>query len=238
MSLNEREDMPDSTIAERLADIRGRIAAACDGAGREPEEINLVAVSKKQPPEVVIEAAECGVSIFGENRVREMGQKVGLCPEGLTWHFVGHLQGNKARRAVELFHAIHSIDSLGLLERVNAVAVEAGRTIPVFLQVSVSGEASKFGLAPDAVSPVLEAAVNLMNVDVVGLMTMPPHTPEPGGAAPYFEALRNLRDDLRVATGFPLDGLSMGMSHDFEVAIAEGADWIRIGTALLGERSS
>jgi hypothetical protein len=230
--------MNEPSIEERFQAIQARIVEACRREGRDPAEINLVAVSKKQPPEVIREAAACGISVFGENRVQELEQKVPLCPDGLTWHLVGHLQSNKAGRAVELFDAIHSIDSLKLLEKVNAAAEEAGRTVSVFLQVSVSGEASKFGLAPDAVSPVLEASVKLMNVDIIGLMTMPPHTPEPEGAAPFFEALRELRDRLRADTGFPLEDLSMGMSHDFHIAITEGANWIRIGTALLGARST
>jgi len=230
--------MNEPRIEDRYQAIQTRIVDACGLAGRDPAEINLVAVSKKQAPEVIREAAACGISVFGENRVQELEQKAALCPEGLTWHLVGHLQGNKAARAVGLFDAIHSIDSLKLLERVNAAAREAGRTVSVFLQVSVSGESSKFGLAPDEVSPVLEASVKFMNVDIVGLMTMPPHTPDPEGAAPFFASLRELRDRLRAATGFPLQDLSMGMSHDFHVAIAEGANWIRIGTALLGARTT
>lgn len=229
--------MSEPSIEERYQAIQARIVEACRLAGRDPAEINLVAISKKQSPEIIREAAACGISVFGENRVQELEQKAALCPDGLTWHLVGHLQSNKAVRAVELFDAFHSIDSLKLLERVNAAAGEAGRTVSVFLQVSISGEVSKFGLAPDAVSPVLDASVKLMNVDIIGLMTMPPHTPEPEGAAPFFRALRELRDQLRESTGVPLDDLSMGMSHDFHVAIAEGANWIRIGTALLGART-
>ena len=230
--------MAEETIAERYAVLRERMAAACAAARRSPEEVRLVAVSKKQAPEIIREAAACGIAIFGENRVQEAAAKIARCPEGLQWHLVGHLQGNKARSAAELFDVIHSIDSVNLLERVNAAAGGAGKTLSVLLQVNVSGEASKFGLAPEAVPAVLEASGRCMSVDVVGLMTMPPFTPDPEEAAPHFTRLRELRDAWREETGIPLEELSMGMSHDYEVAIREGATWIRVGTALLGARSS
>jgi hypothetical protein len=150
---------------------------------------------------------------------------------------VGHLQSNKVAPAVELFHAIHSIDSERLLRRVDDAAGEAGRSVGVFFQVNVADDAGKFGVAPDDLAPLLEAANQCFHIEVLGLMTMPPFHPEPEETALHFRALRELRDRMRKATGFDLPDLSMGMSHDFEVAIAEGATLIRIGTALLGERA-
>jgi pyridoxal phosphate enzyme (YggS family) len=228
--------MSTETIGGRYEEICRRVASACDAAGRAPGEVHLVAISKKQSPAVIREAAECGISVFGENRVQEAAAKIPECPEGLSWHLVGHLQGNKVQSAAELFDVIHSIDSLRLLQRMNAACAEAGRTISVLLQVSVSGEASKFGLAPEEVPLILEASIQCMSLDVVGLMTIPPFTPNPEGSAPHFAHLRKLRDQWRASTGIPLDELSMGMSHDFEIAIREGATTIRIGTALLGAR--
>lgn len=223
-------------LADRLEAILGRVGAACERAGRDPAEVRLVAVSKKQPPEAVAEAAACGVGVFGENRVQEAAAKIPLCPDGLSWHLVGHLQGNKVRAAVELFDLIHSVDSERLLRRVDAAAAESGRTVSVLLQVNVSGEGAKSGMAPEELEGVLRASTECLNVDVLGLMTMPPFTPDPAEAAPHFRRLRELRDESRDRTGIPLSELSMGMSGDFEVAIEEGATWVRIGTALLGTR--
>ncbi len=223
-------------MQERIDAVRLRLASACQAAGRDEAAVRVVAVSKKQSPEVIAAAACCGLDVFGENKVQEAAVKIPLCPEHLAWHLVGHLQSNKVRLAVELFHMIHSVDSLRLLTRINDAASEAGKTMPVCLQINVSGEASKFGLAPGAVPELLQAATGLMNVDVVGLMTMPPFTPDPKDTAPLFRRLRELRDGWREDYGVPLDELSMGMSHDFEAAVAEGATWIRIGTALLGSR--
>jgi pyridoxal phosphate enzyme (YggS family) len=149
---------------------------------------------------------------------------------------IGHIQRNKARDVVRLFSYVHAVDSVRLLEALDAAAAEAGKTLPVLLEVNVSGEGSKFGLAPDEVPAALERCASLMNLDVSGLMTIPPFTPETEAARPHFARLRALRDTWREATGFPLDELSMGMSHDFEVAIEEGATWIRLGTILFGDR--
>lgn len=223
-------------MEERLAAIRQRMEQACARAGRDPTEVRLIAVSKKQPPEVVAAAAECGLTEFGENRVQEAMAKLPLCPDGLTWHLIGHLQANKVRHAVQAFSLIHSVDSVPLLERIDRIAAEAGITQSVLLQVNISGEAAKSGIAPGEVPGFLEASTRCMNVDVLGLMTMPPFTPDPAGAAPVFQELRGLRDRWRDRSGIPLDDLSMGMSHDFECAIEAGATWIRVGTALLGER--
>ncbi len=228
--------MSDDTIQERLEGIQAKVNAACEKAGRDPSEVRLIAVSKKQSPDKIREATEAGLSVFGENKVQEAAAKIPLCPEGLTWHLIGHLQSNKTRVAVELFDMIHSVDSLKLLQRIDQLAADCGRTIAVCLQVNVSGEASKSGLTPEAVPDVLEGATRCINVDLVGLMTIPPFTPDPSEAAPHFRRLRELRDQWQEEYGIPMPELSMGMSHDFEVAIAEGATLIRIGTALLGKR--
>lgn len=224
------------TMDDRLARIRERMAAACGRAGRNPDEVRLLAVSKTQPPERVAEAFRAGLTVFGENRVQEAAAKIPLCPSPLEWHLIGHLQGNKAKAAVSLFQMIHSVDSVALLDRINRLCEEAGRDMPVCLEINVSGEASKFGMPPEEVPAALEQAVSMMRVSVVGLMTMPPYAEDPGRARHFFQTLRALRDRCRAQTGFDLPELSMGMSHDFEVAIEEGATWIRVGSALFGER--
>ncbi len=224
------------TIAERLEAVRGRVAGACARAGRRTETVNLLPVSKTHGPERVREAAECGLAVFGENKVQEARQKIPLCPGHLDWHLVGHLQTNKVKEAVRLFTRIHSVDSLKLLAALDAAGELTGRVMPVFLEVNVSGESSKFGLAPEAVPAILEAANGMRRVQVDGLMTIPPLAEDPEHARPFFRRLRELRDGWRPATGFALDELSMGMSHDFEVAIEEGATWIRLGTVLFGAR--
>ncbi len=226
------------TFQERLDAIRVRMAAACGRCGREPESVRLIAVSKSHGPERIAEAVACGLRVFGENKVQEAKAKIPLCSGTLSWHMIGHLQRNKAAVAVEWFDMIHAIDSLRLLETVDRLCEQAGRTLPVLIEVNVSGESSKFGLSPDAVPELLSASSGLMHVDVVGLMTMPPFTEDPEKARQHFRRLRELRDGWRAQTGIPLDELSMGMSHDFEVAIEEGATWIRVGTALFGERGA
>ena len=218
--------------------MRQRIARACERCGRDPQGVQLVAVSKTHEADVVREAAECGLRIFGESKVQEAKAKIPLCPGNLTWHMIGHLQRNKAGLAVELFDRIHSVDSLRLLETLDRAAAEAGKTLPVLLEVNVSGEASKFGMPPSAGPEVLKAANDLYHVSVVGLMTMPPFTEEPEKARAHFRALCALREQWRDETGYGLDELSMGMSHDFEVAIEEGSTWVRVGTAIFGEREA
>ena len=195
-------------------------------------------MSKKHPPSAVEALAAAGQTVFGENKVQEAAQKIPACSGHLEWHLVGHLQSNKARLAAALFHTVHSVDSEKLLRLLNQEASRAGRNLAVYLQVNVSGEGAKHGLAPDAVAPVLDAASHCMNLDVLGLMTMPPIAEDPEEAAPHFAALRELRDGLRAQTGFPLERLSMGMSHDCEIAIREGATTVRVGTDLFGKRSA
>jgi hypothetical protein len=223
-------------LAGRIRDIQDRILAVCDRAGRPADSVQLIAVSKTRTPDEIEAAARCGLECFGENRVQEAALKIPLCGSRLRWHLIGHLQGNKVRPAVRLFEMIHSIDSLPLLQRVDAMSAEEGRRMPVLLEVNVSGEASKFGLQPDAVSQVIRSAAGLGRVEVRGLMTVPPASEETQRVRGYFRALRELRDRMRAETGLDLPELSMGMSGDFETAIEEGATLVRIGTDLFGPR--
>jgi pyridoxal phosphate enzyme (YggS family) len=225
-----------TVLAERVEQVRQRIRDACGRAGREPDSVQLVAVTKKVPPAVVREAAECGLTVFGENRVQEARQKIPLCPSGLEWHMIGHLQRNKAAEAARYFSMVHSVDSVRLLEALNSACDRQGVVMPVCLEVNVSGEGSKYGLQPGETAAALEQAGGCMSLDVVGLMTIPPFDPEPETARPFFRQLRELRDRLRAETGWELPELSMGMTNDFEVAIEEGATRVRVGSALFGSR--
>lgn len=228
--------VPSSSFGDRVARVRERITQACEKSGRSPDEVTLVAVSKGHGPDQIDAAVQAGLTLFGENKVQEARAKIPMSPSCARWHLIGHLQTNKVKFAVRLFEAIHSIDSERLLDAVNSGAEAAGVTLDVFLEVNVSGEPSKYGLAPDKVPAVLECATHKMSVNVVGLMTMPPFTEDPEGARPHFARLRELRDQWRGQTGFPLEELSMGMSHDLEMAIGEGATYVRVGTDLFGER--
>ena len=223
-------------MEEKLEDIRSRIGRACARAGRAPESVRLLAVSKGVSPERIAEAAAAGVAVLGENRVQEARQKIPRCPGHLEWHFIGHLQSNKVRECVCLFHMIHAVDSLRLLELIHEAADAEGRSVSVCLEVNVAGEATKHGLAPEAVPQVLEASARYHRVDVLGLMAIPPFCEEPEDVRPFFRRLREWRDQWQADFGVPLGELSMGMSHDFEVAIEEGATWIRLGAALFGPR--
>ncbi len=224
------------TFVDRLEEIQRRINSACERVGRDPAEVNLLGVTKKILPDQITEASDAGKVIFGENRVQEAKQKIPLCPGHLEWHMIGHLQRNKVKDAVSLFSMIHSVDSHRLLETVNSAGEEAGKNMPVCLEINVSGESSKYGLDPDEVPALLEQCGSMMNVDVVGLMTMPPFTEDPEDARPHFKRLCELRDQWRESTGFDLSELSMGMTGDFEIAVEEGATWIRLGTILFGGR--
>jgi len=224
------------SIAENLAAIQARIVSACTQAGRAPESVRLLAVSKTHGPEAVRAAADCGQLLFAENRVQEAAAKIPECPGALQWHLVGHLQSNKAALAARLFDWVHSVDSARLLETLDRHAAEAGRTLPVLLQVNVSGERSKSGLAPDAVPAVLRIADGLRNVEVRGLMTIPPLAEDPERSRPFFRQLREWRDEWAAGTGADLAELSMGMTNDLEVAIEEGATIVRVGTGIFGAR--
>jgi PLP dependent protein len=196
----------------------------------------LLAVTKSQPPEMVRAAADCGQILFGENKVQEAKAKIPLCPGRLRWHFIGHLQSNKCRDAVGLFEMIQSVDSLSLAQEISRRAEQGGRTLPVLLEVNVAGEASKFGCRPERLLAELKEINALPRIEIQGLMAVPPWSDEPEKSRPHFRRLRGLKQDCEQILGVPLPHLSMGMSGDFEVAIAEGATLVRIGTALFGPR--
>jgi len=226
----------DNGMQERLDTVRARMAEACRRAGRSIGDVRLVAVSKTYPPEMVEEAARGGCDCFGESRVYEALPKIEVCPGHLEWHFIGHLQRNKVQLVVPAFALIHAVDSLQLLERIEAVADAAGKRAAICLEVNVSGEASKFGFAPGEVPAVLEAVNGMPHVELRGLMTMAPFNPDAQTARPVFRRLREYRDRWAVQSGFALEMLSMGMSNDFEVAIEEGATLVRVGTGIFGKR--
>lgn len=217
-------------------EVQGRLRRAIEKAGRDPAEVELMAVSKNHGPDAVREAAEAGLTLFGENRVQEAAAKIPASPGHLRWHLIGHLQRNKVKFAVELFEAIHSVDTLKLVETIQRHCDEAGRRMQVLLEVNVSGEAVKFGFKPEEVPEVLRRSVDWNRIEITGLMTMPPLTEDPEGARPHFRRLRELRDRWQDETGIPLPVLSMGMSHDMDVAVEEGSNVVRIGTAIFGAR--
>jgi pyridoxal phosphate enzyme (YggS family) len=222
-----------TAFEERLTVVQTRIEQACAAAGRELEQVRLLAVSKTKPPEAVEIAAQCGLRFFGENKVQEAQAKVPACSDDLQWHLIGHLQSNKAKLATQLFHMIHSVDSLKLLR---ALDNHAEQTLPILLQVNVAGDVAKFGFKPEEVRAALETANESSHCEVHGLMTIPPFSPDPEKTRVHFRALRELRDQLEQEVGMPLPELSMGMSHDLDVAIEEGSTWVRIGTDLFGAR--
>ncbi len=224
-------------LSEILSDINKKIAAACDRAGRDPSEVEIVAVTKTHGAETVKEAWEAGLSIVGENKVQEAAWKRPASPMGPQWHLIGHLQSNKVRHALELFDFIHSVDSMKLADRINFIADDMGAQPHILLEVNVSGEKSKNGMRPEDVKPTLEhIARECPRITVEGLMTMAPFSDDPEDARAYFKRLRVLRDSLQDSLGFALPRLSMGMSGDFEVAVEEGATWVRLGSVLFGER--
>jgi hypothetical protein len=223
-------------LASNLTRIRERIAAACSRANRDPSSVTMLAVTKTQPPEIVSEAAQLGLTLFGENKVQEAKSKIPLCPERLSWHMIGHLQSNKARDAVGLFSMIQSVDSLGLAEELNKRAEHASKTMPILLEINIVGEASKFGYKPDQLLVEFDRLIALPRLEIHGLMTIPPWTPLPERVRPVFQKLHELKNECEQRLGAPMPQLSMGMSGDFEVAIEEGATIVRIGTALFGER--
>lgn len=224
-------------IADNLAAVQERIAAACDRAGRAPEDVQLVAVGKKFPAPIIHEAADCGLTLFGENRVQEAKAKIPDCPGHLRWHFIGNLQTNKCRDAVALFDFLHAVDSLHLAAELNKRCEQAAKVMPVLLEVNVSGEGSKHGFTPESAAAAMEAFFEFPQLEIHGLMTMAPFTRQPENARPYFQKLRELKSACEARLGAPLPELSMGMSGDFEVAIEEGATIIRLGTTLFGPRS-
>jgi pyridoxal phosphate enzyme (YggS family) len=219
----------------RLARIHDAIASAAQKAGRDPAEIELLAVSKTQPAEVIQEAMRAGISHFGENKVQEARGKIEELGRGV-WHLIGHLQSNKVKDAVRLFDSIDSVDRADLAGEIDHRAEALGKIQNVLLQVNIAGESAKFGCAPDAARALAEAINAMPRLCLRGLMTIAPYSPEPEKSRPHFAGLRRLRDEIETGAGLRLPVLSMGMSGDFAVAIEEGSTCVRIGTALFGER--
>jgi PLP dependent protein len=231
------------SIALNLAWVRERINAAASRSGRRSEDIALMAVSKTFPAERIREAYDAGLRLFGENRVQEFVGKIDSLRDlqDSDWHLIGHLQTNKAAKAVELFSAVDSIDSLRLAQKVNVAAQQLGKKIQVLIEINVGGEAAKNGVAPDSreLEELLLSAAELQHLGFRGLMTIPPFTEDPQQTRLYFRKLSELRDHIaaRRLVAVNLGELSMGMSHDFEVAIEEGSTCVRLGTAIFGDRS-
>jgi PLP dependent protein len=230
------------SISENIAAVQERIEAAARRAGRSSADISLMAVTKTFGSDVIREAYAAGLRLFGENRVQEFAAKAGALADlgDAEWHMIGHLQTNKGAKAAELFSAVDSVDSLKLAEKLDAAARAQEKKLPVLVEINVGGETAKSGVSPDsrALEELLLAAPRLEGLEFRGLMTVPPFADDPGGARPYFRKLRELRDAIaaRKLPSVRTDVLSMGMSHDFEVAIEEGSTCVRVGTAIFGER--
>ncbi len=225
------------SFAENLNSIQQRIRAACERSDREPDSVTLLAVSKTHPPETIQAAANCGLIFFGENKIQEAKAKIPLCPGKLRWHFIGHLQSNKCRDAVELFEMIESVDSLPLAREISKRCEQVAKAMPVLLEVNLAGEASKFGYRPEQLLAELKEINSLPRIEIHGLMTVPPWSSEPEKSRVHFQRLHDLKKQAEQMLGVPLPHLSMGMSGDFEIAIEEGATIIRVGTALFGPRA-
>lgn len=220
-------------IVSNLNSIRSRIVNAAETVGREPNGIKLIAVSKTHPAETLREAIAAGASVFGENKVQEAeGKIVELGRDGIEWHLIGHLQSNKARKAVQLFDVIHSVDSLDIAKRLERICAEEGRErLEVLIQIDLAGEETKSGIPEAEIPELIDFLTTCERLKLIGLMILPPFFDDPEATRPYFKRLRDIRDRL-----IPGGELSMGMSHDFEVAIEEGATMVRVGTAIFGER--
>lgn len=227
-----------SDIAQNLERVREQIASACKRCGRNVGDVELIAVTKTHPAELVRAAIESGQSLFGENKVQEARAKIPELPSSARWHLIGHLQKNKIRHALPLFEMIHSVDSLELATALNRIADEDGFRPRVLLEVNVAAEGSKFGFKPDKLREEFEQLLALDRVTVEGLMTIPPFNEDAHSSRPFFVQLRELRDELQSSAGVHLPHLSMGMSNDFAVAIEEGATFIRVGTAIFGARTT
>lgn len=224
-------------IAENLIEVRERIASACERAGRAPGSVELIAVSKTFPADVVREAVEAGHEVFGESRIQEALPKIDVLPGALHWHFIGRVQRNKVRKILAAFEVVHAVDSLRLACYVDEVSKELGIFPKVFLQVNVAGEASKGGFEPDILRAEWQELLALERMEILGLMCIPPVGPDAESARPWFKALRGLSDELECSSGVPVPFLSMGMSGDFEVAIEEGATHVRVGSSIFGKRA-
>ncbi len=225
-------------IAANLERVLSRITVAAAKAGRVREDVQLIAVSKKQDAGKVRAAFDAGQPIFGESRVQEARAKIPLLPAAVRWHFIGHLQKNKIRHALPLFELFHGVDSLALAQHLERIAEEEGMRPRVLVEVNVAGEGSKIGFAPEKLRAEMEALLRLGRVEIEGLMAIPPFAVEPEQTRPYFAGLRELRDALEREFEVRLPQLSMGMSSDYPVAVEEGATLVRVGTAIFGERST
>jgi pyridoxal phosphate enzyme (YggS family) len=223
-------------LNEILDEVRAKISAACARSGRNVDEVEIIAVTKTHGPQTVQEAWEAGLSVVGENKVQEAMWKKGESVSGPSWHLIGHLQSNKVRHALDTFDCIHSVDSLKLVDKIAAVAEATGRSPRILLEVNVSGEKSKTGLDPACLAAAVERTLGSGRLWLEGLMTMAPFSENPEDSRVYFRKLRLLRDEMEARFGIKLPRLSMGMSGDYEVAVEEGATWIRLGTVLFGER--
>lgn len=223
-------------IQENLVKVRERVASAVEKAGRAPQSVKLIAVSKTFPVEAVQSAYAAGQRLFGENKVQDLALKNAALPEDIEWHMIGHLQSNKAKLAVENADYIHAVDSVKLLKRIDRLAGELGRSPKVFLEINVSGEESKFGVDTELVKDLAQEATKCENISVRGLMTMAPFGVPEDELRSVFSLLRKLRDNLQTEFDLDLPELSMGMSGDFEIAIEEGATMVRVGTSIFGKR--
>jgi len=228
------------SLIESISGVYKKISHAAMKAGRDPSEVKLLAVTKTVPPELVREAVDAGIRLIGENRVQEARAKVealrGVIPDTVSWHLIGHLKSNKARAAVGLFDVIQSLDSIELARRIDRYAGEAGKVQDLLIQVKLAEEEGKSGMSPDDLPASMDALLELKNIRINGLMTIPPFFEDPVEARPYFRRLRELRDSFS-GRGIELPELSMGMSGDYEIAVEEGATMVRVGAAIFGDRS-
>jgi pyridoxal phosphate enzyme (YggS family) len=231
-------------LAENIASVQERIAAAALRSGRKPEDVTLMSVSKTFPPERIREAYAAGLRVFGENRVQEFAGKLAALRDlrAAEWHMIGHLQTNKAAQAAELFSHIDSVDSIRLARKLNSSASELDKKVSVLIEINIGGEAAKSGVGPDSpeLEGLLEAAPDLPSLEIRGLMTVPPYADDPEQSRPYFRKMRELFNQIasRKLPAVRMEVLSMGMSHDYEVAIEEGSTCVRIGTAIFGKREA
>jgi PLP dependent protein len=233
--------MPHTTIQENLAYLLERIANAANRSGRNAAAITLIAVSKTHPAAAIQQAYDAGLRHFGENRVQEWeGKRAAIAHLLATWHLIGHLQSNKAAKAASLFHSVDAVDDLNLAQKLDraAAALPSAQRLRVLIEVHIADESTKSGVSEAHLPELAEKILPLQHLELAGLMCIPPFLENPEEVRPYFEKLRNLRDQLQSRLGHKLPVLSMGMSHDFEAAIREGATEIRVGTALFGIRSA
>lgn len=223
-------------IAENINNVTRRIAKCCEKIGRPKDSVRLICVTKEADPVQIEEALRCGIKDLGENRVQDLAAKYKTIGDRATWHLIGHLQTNKVKDAVRISSLIHSVDSIRLAKEINKEAARIGRTQAILIQVNMSGEATKFGLKPDEVADLIKKVSSYQNININGLMTIAPEVDDPEEARPYFRALRELRDKINAIRNTRYAILSMGMTNDFEVAVEEGADMVRIGRAIFNDR--